>query len=979
MDVNPSGKLQLIGTAILPMLFLACCTVSAQTLTLTLTQPGGATFYPLDPVPIEGSLTYNAFGIGGALITIEVLKPAGNLFLQTTALTDSNGDFAISISLPPNSPTGTYTVNAYYSSASDSSTFVLTSTALSIVPTSWSIGDYGYVQTGTVVPDQVFELSNSGGSPQSVTVTHPGFISFGTNSSGFSVTVPAGGTVLLVADGVDTSTQGDYGGDIVIDSILHVPVSMKVRNSLSPSVSVDPTSWTEDVIRYSHAEKSFQVSNTGTQGVQVSVTENTDKLSIIDAWASSFFLPPDTSMTFRAEVDTSEKVTISGTIFVQPQGLSTINIPVSVTVTNDPPTVSVVAPINGSTVSGITTVTLSGSDPDNDPLTYRVTIVDHSNPSNRWDFPGPSYAWDTSIYPEGWYIVIGNVTDGYNDAWDKVTVNLVHNRPPTASTPSASNVAGSHSFRVTSSISDPDGDAVTGTLYHRAQGSGSWSTRGMSGTAPGTYSATISSSDYSVGNTVEFYVHAEDPSGAYVQTSTSSKAIPNTAPSVGIPQIIEGEGHSITVRASVGDSEGDSLTAILRHRAYGAGTWSQKSMSIGGGQASASLSTTDGYSPGQAIQVQIACSDPYSTTSSVIGLGIITNSGPEITGIEETAGSGHTLMIRATVTDPENDDLGSVQLYFRETGDTWSSKDMTLSGDKYRASMGPADGLSVTATLEYKVVAEDIFGAEASTSVRTTELGNMEPTVGNPIFTDSSNQHSFTVQFPISDADGDAIQSATLQHRIFGTPDWTTTVMNLQIGAASTTLGIQHGYLPIHTIEMKAIVEDEYGGTTTTSIFTRSVPNSPPSLSQVIITNSTEQHLVYFDLVAHDPEGDGITQVLLNYRTGTGDWSTKVTSLTGTNASVSLGIDDGPMPVDVIEYTFSLNDQYGGTSTTSAQTLSLPNREPSATKPSSNPQSRHELGVASSLSDVEGDQIWAVLQHRRVGSSTWKPRGSAAA
>jgi len=971
--VNLRGNLQLIGITAMFSLLLGCWPVSAQTLTVTLTQPGGATFYPLDPVPIEGSLAYDSFGIGGAYITIEIKNPSGTIFLHTLALTDSSGDFAITTSLAPNSPTGTYTVNAYYAGASDSSTFVFSSYALSVLPTSWSIGDYGYVQTGSVVPDQVFELTNSGGSPESVTVTHPGFISFGANSSGFNVNVPAGGTVLLVVDDVDTSSQGDYSGEIVIDGVLHIPVSMKVRNSLSPEVSVDPTSWYEEVIRYSHTEESFEVANTGTQGVQVSVSESIPKITILDDWASSFTLPPGTSVSFRAEADTSEKLSILGNIVVQPQGLSTINIPVNVTVTNDPPTVEVVAPTNGSTVSGITTVTLSGSDPDNDPLTYRVTIVDQTNPSTRWDFPGPSYDWDTSIYPEGYYIVIGNVTDGFNDAYDSVVVDLVHNRPPTASTPSASNIAGSHSFQVSSSISDPDGDAVTATLYHRAQGSGTWSTRGMSGTAPGTYTTTISNSDYSVGTTVEFYVYAEDPSGAFYQTGTSSKSVPNSAPSVGSPSIIAGDDHSFTVEATVGDAEGDSITAILKHRVFGTGSWSQKAMSISSGKATATISPSDGYSPGETIQVQVTCSDAYSSSSSVVGIGALTNFGPEISDIQEIPGSGHTIQITAGVTDPEEDEIASVTLYYRESGGSWTSKDMVKSGEVYKAFLGPSDGISVTATIEYEIVAEDSFGAEESTSLRTTELGNEDPTVGSPTFTDSSSQHSFKVEFPVSDADGDSIQSATLRHRIFGTTEWIITVMTIQSGTAYTTLGVQNGYLPIHTVEMKASVEDEYGGTTDTTTYTYTVPNSAPTISQVTITNSTSEHVVYFDITASDPEGDGIVQILLNFRTaGAQEWEAKAMSVSGSNASASLGEEDGKNPDDLIEYSFTLNDQYGGTRTTQVQTLSLPNQDPSATKPASLPKPGHQLDVTSTISDVEGDAVTAVLQHRKSGSTTWK-------
>ena len=748
---------------------------------------------------------------------------------------------------------------------------------------------------------------------------------------------------------------------------------MKVHDSLAPDVEVNPANWYEVTTKNAYTTESFNVANTGTQGVQVSVSESMPKISIMDDWASSFFLPPDSSMTFRAEADTSDKVQILGNISVQPSGLSTINISVNVTITNDPPTVSVDSPPNGTTVSGTITITLSGSDPDNDPLTFSITLVDLSDPTNRSSFSGSSYAWNTQHSPEGWYRILGNVTDGHYLVSDSVKVEVVHNRPPTATTPSASNIAGSHSFRVSSTISDPDGDTVTATLYHR-QGSGTWSTRGMSGTAPGTYTATISSSDYSVGTTVQFYVVAEDSQGASYQTSTSSHAIPNTAPSVGTPLIApSSSSHSFTVSASVSDPEGDTISAVLRHRLYGSSTWSVKPMTVGGGTASSSISTSDGYAPGVLIEVQVVANDPYSSSSSGVNSGTLTNNAPEISDVQEIAGTGHSLEVRAQVTDPEEDALDSVKLYYRESGGSFSTKDMALSGGLYRATISPSDGISVSATLEYKVVASDEYGAEAESSLYSSQLGNVAPSIGQPTITDSTNQHTFTIEFPVSDGDGDSIQSATLHHRIFGTTTWTTTIMSVQSGVASTTIGIQHGYLPIYTVEFYADVEDEYEAVSTSTTYTHAVPNHPPLFTEINIMQATDRHLSAINASISDPDGDSIAQVFLEHRIqGAQTWTTKIMILVGSEASTTLDVEDGYTPSDTIEYRLTAGDQYGAAGTSDIETLILPNQDPSATKPASLPKTGHKLDATSTLSDIEGDQMSAILQHKRVGSDVWK-------
>jgi hypothetical protein len=408
--LNFLRTLQLVGIAA-ALCLLTAGPAFAQSLTISLTEPGGSTFYPGEPVPIEGTLAYGSVGIGGAVVTVEILNPSAALFRHGTATTDSDGDFAFTVDMPFNAPLGTYTVNAYYAGLKATSTFALSASALSVSPTSWTIGQYGYVEQGDSVPDQVFELTNSAGSPHSATVTFPSFISFGSNPSGFSVNVLAGDTVLLVADDVDTGSVGDFYGEIVIDSatngVIHIPVSMKVRSSLAPVVEVDPGSWVEETTRNAYTVESFNVANTGTEGVDVSVSESIPRITILDSWASSFYLPPDSSMTFRAQAETSEKVTISGNILVQPSGLSTIYIPVSVTITNDPPTVSITSPSDGSTVSGTTTISLTGSDPDDDPLTFSITLVDLTDPSNRSSFSGSSYAWNTQQSPEGPYRILG--------------------------------------------------------------------------------------------------------------------------------------------------------------------------------------------------------------------------------------------------------------------------------------------------------------------------------------------------------------------------------------------------------------------------------------------------------------------------------------------------------------------------------------------------------------------------------------------
>jgi len=165
--LSPMRNLRLVG--IVAMVWLATASPAlAQSYSLTLTKPAGATYYRTNPVPIQGQLTYGLLGVGGAIVTIQVNNPSGGLFLQTTCTTNSTGHFSTAVMMPVNAPLGTYTVTAYYSTASATSTFVLAASPLAIDPTSWTIGEYGYVQRGSSIPSKTFLLSNSGGSPVTV-------------------------------------------------------------------------------------------------------------------------------------------------------------------------------------------------------------------------------------------------------------------------------------------------------------------------------------------------------------------------------------------------------------------------------------------------------------------------------------------------------------------------------------------------------------------------------------------------------------------------------------------------------------------------------------------------------------------------------------------------------------------------------------------------------------------------------------------
>ena len=108
----------------------------------------------------------------------------------------------------------------------------------------------------------------------------------------------------------------------------------------------------------------------------------------------------------------------------------------SVTVSDNPPTVTVLSPNGGENISGTYTVTWTASDLDDDSLTYSVL---YSPDGTSWDvlatdLTTTSFEWDTSTVPGGTngYIKV-LATDGVNTAEDQSDgAFTVTKKPPTA-------------------------------------------------------------------------------------------------------------------------------------------------------------------------------------------------------------------------------------------------------------------------------------------------------------------------------------------------------------------------------------------------------------------------------------------------------------------------------------------------------------------------------------------------------------------
>jgi len=138
-------------------------------------------------------------------------------------------------------------------------------------------------------------------------------------------------------------------------------------------------------------------------------------------------------------------------------------------------------------------VTCTGSDPDNDPLTYTW-----SSTCGKVDGIGPQVRWLSAGVPVGSCTITAKVDDGRGGAANSnvaVRVEPKPNRPPTITcSADRSSVFAGEKVHITTNANDPDGDPLTYTWRTNGGqivGNGSAVDLDTSGLAPGNYVVTV--------------------------------------------------------------------------------------------------------------------------------------------------------------------------------------------------------------------------------------------------------------------------------------------------------------------------------------------------------------------------------------------------------------------------------------------------------------------------------------------------------
>jgi outer membrane protein OmpA-like peptidoglycan-associated protein len=143
--------------------------------------------------------------------------------------------------------------------------------------------------------------------------------------------------------------------------------------------------------------------------------------------------------------------------------------------------------------SDAVTINCTGSDPDNDPLTYTW-----SSTGGKVDGNGPRVRWLSAGTPLGSYTITTKVDDGRGGSASSsvaVRVDPKPNHPPTITcSADRSSVFAGEKVHITTNANDPDGDKLTYTWRANAGqivGNGATVDFDTTGLAPGNYTVTV--------------------------------------------------------------------------------------------------------------------------------------------------------------------------------------------------------------------------------------------------------------------------------------------------------------------------------------------------------------------------------------------------------------------------------------------------------------------------------------------------------
>lgn len=427
------------------------------------------------------------------------------------------------------------------------------------------------------------------------------------------------------------------------------------------------------------------------------------------------------------------------------------------------------------------------------------------------------------------------------------TVSTVDSAGPTiAHDPASGPLSAGAPYLVTATITDSTGVA-SATLYFRTQGSSSWSSgTAMTAGANNTYTATIASPAVPG---VEYYIRAVDTAGTPNESFSPANApggfhgvpvtvLDTTGPNITHTEVADGQpaGQSIDIQATVTDATGVA-SVVLFYRTTGTSSFTQLAMSASGGDVyTVTLPGSAVDTPG--IDYYILATDtataantrrlPANAPTSVLSFTVLGGGGdtqpPMITHQPVTMVPEVDIDIPITATVTDSSGIDSVELFFRETGNsTWGSVAMDAEGNGVYSGDIPADVVRA-AGVEYYIEATDASPsaltstapADAPTTVYSIEVGHEAPPVIDHTPLTDDVEVGTEVEISAVVTDDFELDEVTLFFRATGRTRWTSVPMTLGSGDTYSVM-LESADVVLPGIEYYIEATDTEPGLTTTA------------------------------------------------------------------------------------------------------------------------------------------------------------------
>lgn len=520
--------------------------------------------------------------------------------------------------------------------------------------------------------------------------------------------------------------------------------------------------------------------------------------------------------------------------------------------------------------------TISGSDPDNDSLSYSATNLPSGaafNSSTR------SFSWTPSLTQGGNYNVTFSVTDGSASDSEVVAISVSEvNQAPVLGPIGSITGAENSNLSFTLAATDADNDSLiysaanlpTGASFNAATRTFSWTPDATQG---GIYSVTFAVTDGSLSDSEVVAINVSDVNRAPVLTEIGTKTV--------------GEGVPLSFTLNASDPDGDGVSFSAANLPSGA-SFNPETHQFNWTPPFEATENTRIYPVGFTV-TDGSLSDSETVTINVTNV----NRAPVLAPIgNQTLVEGDILNLIVTASDPDNTSL----LYSANNippGAVFTPSTRSMSWIPANDQAGV-----------YNVTFSVSDGSLSDSEVVTLTVGNVNqaPVLG-AIGSQTVNEGvELSLMISATDPEGDALsftasglpEGASFdadQSRFSWTPDYT------QAGSFSVTFSVADA----------ALSDSE------TVVITVVNSNQPPTISGSPATTVMAATGYSFTPIASDPDADTLTFSINNkpawasFDSATGQLSgTPSEQQVGTTSAVEIGVSDGTSTVSLPIFTIEV-------------------------------------------------------------------------